>query len=201
MRPTLISSAVAAALAATTLAFATGASAQLPAEPGTGTVAPATAVPAKPDVNAAAENVKKALQAKKDVPAGEITVGTHADTIIVSGEVSSAAQAAAAQSTAEAASEGARVSTNIEVRPDAEQSAAQRGVQQQEAGLVRNVEQALQRDSATAGLGVQVSVRAPDVIGLHGLVPTAASRQAAGRVAAQVAGVKRVDNQLQIPAE
>jgi osmotically-inducible protein OsmY len=197
MRRTLISFAVTATLAAAS--FQAGA--QLPADSGTGTVAPASAVPAKPNVNAAAENVKKALQAKKDVPASEISVGTHADTVIVSGEVDTAAQAAATQATAEAASEGARVSTNIEVRPQTEATAAQSGVQQQQAGLVRNVEQALQRDAATTGLGVQVSVTPPDVIGLHGLVPSAASRQAAGRVAAQVAGVKRVDNKLQIPGE
>jgi osmotically-inducible protein OsmY len=155
--------------------------------------------PAKPDVDAAAAKVRQALRMEKDVPADAISVTTHADVVVLSGEVDSATAAARAQAAAEAASGGVRISQNIKVRAQAEQSPAVVAADQKDLILVRNVEQALQRDKRTADLGVQVSIDAGQVIGLHGLVPSSASRTAAESVARQVAGVSRVNNRLIVP--
>lgn len=157
--------------------------------------------PPKQDVDSAVAKVRQALRNEKDVPADSVSVTTHADTIVLTGEVANAAVAARASAAAEAAAGGIRVSSSIKVLPEDEQTPAVRSAEQQDLALVRNVEQALKRDQRTADLGVQVSVEAGRVIGLHGLVPSPASRSAAEGVARQVSGVARVNNRLVVPGE
>lgn len=180
------------------LSLSTAALAQQPQRP-----APAQQIadPPKQDVDSAAAKVRQALRSEKDVPADAVSVTTHADTIVLTGEVADASVAARATAAAEAAADGIRVSSSIKVRPDDEQGPAVRSAAQQDLVLVRNVEQALKRDQRTADLGVQVSVEAGRVIGLHGLVPSPASRAAAEGVASQVAGVVRVNNRLVVPGQ
>ncbi len=168
-----------------------------PAPPVTDAARPAELT--RPDVETVAAKVRQALRAEKAVPAGAVSVTTHADIIVLSGEVDDATTAARAQAAAEAAAGEVRISQSIKVRAAQEQSPAVIAAGQKDLSLVRDVEQALQRDQRTADLGVQVSIDAGQVIGLHGLVPSSASRTAAESVARQVAGVSRVDNRLVVP--
>lgn len=160
---------------------------------------PAAAAPAAKadmDPEVAAEQVTRALQASPGVPAAEVVVSTHADTVVLTGEVGSEVEAARAVSAAEKASGGLRVSSQIEVRPDERQAAEEQSVQ-----LVRSVEQALRQDSRTANLGVGVSIDDAHVIGLHGLVPSRETRTLAEDVAGRVAGAKRIRSHLVVPGE
>lgn len=148
------------------------------------------------DPAAVAEQVAEALRGMSGVPAGEVVVSTHADTVVLSGEVGSEVDAARAVATAEDASGGVRVSNQLSIRPDAEPAARQQAMQ-----LVRNVEQALRLDERTSDLGVAVSVDEAQVIGLHGLVPTREGRAAAEEVAARAAGAARLRSHLVVPGE
>jgi osmotically-inducible protein OsmY len=150
----------------------------------------------KKDPAAVAEQVKRALRSAAGVPEHEVTVTTHAETIVLTGEVDSTAEAARALSVAEAAAGGVRVSSNIEVRSEEQPQATAQAAQ-----LVRDVDQALHRDSRTASLGIVVSIDERQVINLHGLVPSRASRAAAEEVARGVAGVKQIDSHLLAPGE
>lgn len=205
MKQALISLAVATALAVPIATFAqtstpqtTGPQTSMPRSKDAPPV-PQVADPGKPDVDAAAARVRQALRMDNDVPADAVSVTTHADVVVLTGEVDSATAAARAQAAAEAASGGVRISQNIKVRAPDEQSPAVVAAEQKDLVLVRDVEQALKRDQRTADLGVQVSIAAGKVIGLHGLVPSTASRSAAESVARQVSGVSRVNNRLVVP--
>lgn len=156
-------------------------------------LAPATAIsPADPGL--AAEKVKQALLSTAGIP--DVVVSTHAETVVLSGEVHSEVDAARAVAAAESASGGVRVSNQIEIRPGADPAARQQAMQ-----LVRNVEQALRLDARTENLGVAVSVDEAQVIGLHGLVPDRESRAAAEEVAGRAAGATRLRSQLVVPGE
>lgn len=159
-----------------------------------GPAPPATA--ARRDPNESAVRVKQALQQAQGLRAGDISVTVHGDTVILGGKVDSQAQSAAAETTARAAVEGVRVLNQLEVQAPAETAADRK-----EAQLVRDVEAALKADARTANLGVAVSIDEGGVIGLHGLVPSQDSRATAERVAAQVAGIKRLKNHLAIPGD
>lgn len=148
------------------------------------------------DAELAAEEVTRALRKAPGVTAAEVVVSTHADTVVLTGEVGSEVEAARATSVAEEASGGLRVSSQIAVRPGEEQAA-----QQQAQQLARNVEQALRQDARTANLGVAVSVDESQVIGLHGLVPSRESRTLAEDIAGRVAGARRVRSHLVVPGE
>jgi osmotically-inducible protein OsmY len=159
-------------------------------------------VPAQPaaaglmDPEVAAGRVTQALRTTPGIPAGDVVVSTHADTVVLSGEVGSEVDVARAVAAAESASGGVRVSNQIAIRPDTDQAAQQQAMQ-----LVRNVEQALRIDARTANLGVAVSVDEAQVIGLHGLVPDRESRAAAEEVAARAAGATRLRSHLVVPGE
>jgi osmotically-inducible protein OsmY len=148
------------------------------------------------DPRVAAEEVSRALRAAAGVPAADVVVSTHADTVVLTGEVGSEVEAARAVSIAERAAGAVRVSSQISIRPGAAQAA-----EEQAAQLARSVERALREDPRTADLGVAVSVDAAQVIGLHGLVPTRESRTMAEELASRVAGAKRVRSHLVVPGE
>lgn len=157
--------------------------------PGTGSAAELN------DPAATADKVSEALENEKDVAAADISVTTHADTIVLSGEVGSSIEAARAVAAAEAAADGARVSSHLDVRPRPDSTvAAMTG-----ARVVQVVQEALRADARTADLGVMVSVDDKQVIGLHGLVPTKAARTAAEGVATKVATPWRVRSHLVVP--
>jgi osmotically-inducible protein OsmY len=143
----------------------------------------------------AAVRVSEALKQQESEASRDISVGTHAGTIVVTGEVGSEAAAAKARATAEQAAEGTRVTTHIEVKEGAPPVA-----QTQAALLAGRVEDALKKDGRTSHLGVTVIVDDQQRIGLHGLVPTRESRTLAESVASKVTGPGRIRNHLVIPS-
>lgn len=158
---------------------------------------PVTAPTTPPqDAKTAAKQVEKALDQTPGVSAKDVTVSTHAETVVISGEVRSEAEAARAEKAAEQAAGGARISNQIDVQPGADQALLEHN-----ARLVREVESALRRDPRTANLGVAVSIDERRVIGLHGLVPSRDSRAAAEDVASRVAGVDQVSSRITVPGE
>ncbi len=161
-------------------------------------VAPALK-PVEPDPEATAEKVTQALKESKEVPATDITVSTHAGTIILTGEVNTEGQRTAAKSVAEMAAAGSRVSSNIEVRPPEDRPLETRQLAQHSAQVVGEVEAALQADARTRNLGVAVTSTDGHSVVLQGLVATPAIRAAVESVAAKVKGVMRIDNRLQLP--
>jgi osmotically-inducible protein OsmY len=154
---------------------------------------PAVAAPAR-DLKATVENVSTALRTAAGVPASDVSVSVHADTLVLSGELATEEEIARTLATAEKAADGARVSSHLKVRPGTQPL-------QPSVSLVREVEKALRQDQRTANLGVSVSIDDSQVIGLHGLVPSPANRHAAEEVAARVTGVKRVRSHLVVPGE
>jgi osmotically-inducible protein OsmY len=183
-----------AVLLASTTSVESMAQAQ-PAEEPQPQSAPPTAIDREENNPAkAAARVSEALKREQAEASQDISVTTHAGTMVVSGEVGSEVAAAKARSTAEKAAEGSRVSTNIGVK-----EAAPSAVQVEAARLARNVEDALKNDKRTASLGVTVSVDEEQRIGLHGLVPTRESRALAESVASKAAGPKHIRNHLVIP--
>jgi osmotically-inducible protein OsmY len=160
---------------------------------------PALTPAAEPDPEASAEKVRQALRETSGVPAAEISVGTHAGTILLTGEADSEAERVAANAAAQKAAAGTRVSNNIEVRPLAERSPQAQQIAEQKSQVVQDVEAALLADTRTANLGVAVTSEDGKVVVLQGLVPTRESRTAAQTLASQVKGVSRVDNRLQLP--
>jgi osmotically-inducible protein OsmY len=163
--------------------------------------AAATEVPAKVDPAVAAANVTKALKAVKGVPAGAVTVATHAGIVVLSGEVDTEAQRAAAQSAAEKAAAGVRISSNIQVRALEDRSPKEQLAAQQSAQLVREVESALKADARTSSLGIIVSSAEANSVVLQGLVPTRENRATVQNVVSQVKGVTRVDNRVLVLGE
>lgn len=147
------------------------------------------------DPELSAEQVRKALRGAAELSGQQINVSTHGDALVLTGEVSSIADAELALQTARGASGGMRVTSDLTT------SAAGTAAAQQQVSLVREVEKALRADGRTAPLGIAVSIDDGQVIGLHGLVPSAESRTAAEEVAARVTGVKRVRSHLVLPGE
>lgn len=140
-----------------------------------------------------ARKVTAALASAPGVPARDISVTTHAGTIILSGKVGSEAEAARATAAAEAVAtgEGARVTSQLEVREPVVTAR-----EQADADLVSAVQSALQADARTAELDVTVAAQPGQIITLHGLVPSRESRATAQRIAASVKGVSQVENRL-----
>jgi osmotically-inducible protein OsmY len=159
------------------------------------TQAPVPAADAR-DPAVVAKEVEQALRKADGVPAKDVVVSTHADTVVLTGEVGSEVTAARTLNVAEQAANGVRVSSQIDVRQDEARAARERTLK-----MVGDVEAALKRDARTANLGVAVSIDERQVIGLHGLVPSKASRVAAEDVAGRVAGVKQVRSHLVVPGE
>ncbi len=148
----------------------------------------------EPDIKVAALKVEQALKNAAGLPAQGITVTTHASTILLNGKVATEADGARAESVAQTAAGKVRVSSQIEVAEPAASPAEQAAV-----SLVRNVEEALKRDMATANLGVTVSIDDQQTIGLYGLVPSREARSAVERVASRVQGVRKIESRLVIP--
>lgn len=164
------------------------------AMPGQGDTAdrPQPAPGAPKDPLLAAEQVKAALQGAAGVPPS-VVVSTHADTIVLTGQVDSEMDVSRAVMVAEQAAAGVRVSSQLEVRPGGEVP--------QVTSRVREVEQALRADPRTANLGISVSIDDAQVIGLHGLVASAEARRVAEEIASGVPGVKRIHSRLVVPGE
>jgi osmotically-inducible protein OsmY len=160
------------------------------------TDAPAAAAAPRPeaDPKVVATQVEQALKNAPGVPATGITVTTHASVIVLNGKVASEAEKARAESVAQAAAGEVRTSSQIEVMQPVDGPSQQAAV-----SLVKNVEDALKRDMATANLGVTVSIDDQQTIGLYGLVPSREARSAVERVAARVQGVRKIDSRLVIP--
>jgi osmotically-inducible protein OsmY len=157
---------------------------------------PALSAQASPkDPLVAAGHVKRALREANDLPAQDVIVSTHADTIVLTGKIDSETQAARAMAIAETAAGGVRVSSQLQV-PD-----VPKGPEQQAVTLVQQVQKALRDDQRTSNLGVSVSIDDSQVIGLHGLVPSAENRRIAEDVAGRVGGVKRIRSHLIVPGE
>jgi len=148
----------------------------------------------KVDPRIVLEDVRLALRGSKEVPSDAITAVVHADTIVLTGEVSTESQAARALALAEQNSQGVRIASHLTVTGSRPQP-----VQVPE--LVGVVEAALRADSRTRNLGVVVSIDARNVIGLHGLVPSKESRAAAEEVARGVEGVQGVSSRLVVAGE
>jgi len=150
-------------------------------------------VPPNPqaDPEIAAVAVKRAIAGMREASAKDVSVATHASTVVLTGTAGSDAEAARIVSTAEAAAGEVRVLSKIEIKPSTDAAAPAASVQ-----LVRDVESALKRDPRTANLDVSVSIDAQQTIALHGLVPSRESRAAAQAVAQQTRGVNRIDNRL-----
>jgi osmotically-inducible protein OsmY len=142
----------------------------------------------------AAARVSEALKQGEGKDTQGISVGTHADAVVVTGEAGSEAAAARAKSTAEKAAGGTRVTTHIEVKEGAPPAAQVEAEQ-----MARRVEGALKSDPRTASLGITVLVDDQQRVGLHGLVPTRESRALAESVAGKVTGAGRIRNQLELP--
>jgi osmotically-inducible protein OsmY len=143
------------------------------------------------DVELAADRIRQAL--RNDATAAKVSVTTHASTVVLTGTVTEEAAAQRVRSLAESAAAGARVTSQIEVDRKHQQATEQQSVR------AREVEAALKSDSSTASLSVLVAIDERGRIVLLGPVPTAAAREAAGRVAAQVAGRGGIDNRLVVP--
>ncbi|MEO6185924.1 MAG: BON domain-containing protein [Steroidobacteraceae bacterium] len=158
----------------------------------------AVMTPAKPDPVASAAKVSNALQNEKDVPAADITVSTHAATVVLTGKVDTETQKAAVTNIAQKAAEGTRVSNNLEVRSPEERPLKDQQAMQQSAVAVRDVEAALKADTRTSNLGITVS-GTQDTVVLQGLVPTREDRALVQAVAGKVKGVTRVDNRVTVP--
>jgi osmotically-inducible protein OsmY len=167
----------------------------LDAPPGA-TVEPQPAVVEVRDPEVVAQAVRNALRTAGGQQATGITVSTHAETIVLMGEVGSEAEVASAVAVAEAAAGNWRVSHQLTLKPGTRQV-----IEQESAQLVRDVEAALRRDRRTADIGIAVSIDDQQVIGLHGLVASRESRRAAEDVAARVKGVRQVVNRLVLPGE
>lgn len=158
----------------------------------------AVIISAKPDPAASAAKVTKALVNDKEVPAGDITVSTHAATVVLTGKVDTETEKVAATHVAEKAAEGARISNNIEVRPLEDRPLKDQQAAQQSAIAVRDVEAALHADARTANLGVSVNSAEDGRIVLQGLVPTQETRALVQSVAGRVKGA-RIDNRVIVP--
>ena len=170
-------------------------------EPAAGpTPAAAVMTPAKPDPAASAAKISKALQNDKEVPAADITVSTHAATVVLTGKVDTETEKAAASNVAEKAAEGTRVSNNLEVRPPEDRPLKDQQAAQQSAIAVRDVESALRADTRTSNLGITVSGTAGNTVVLQGLVPTRDDRTLVQSVAGKVKGVTRIDNRVTVPS-
>jgi len=150
--------------------------------------------PADPlnDPATAVSAVKRALANER--LSSEISVSSHASTVVLTGKVASEAESARVQSVAQKAAGGLRVSARLEV-PETSSTAALPASAQ----LVRDVEAALRNDPRTADLGVTVSIDEQQTIGLHGLVPSSTASTTAQSVASKTRGVKKVSNHLQTP--
>lgn len=150
--------------------------------------------PEQKDPQAVAADVTKALRATREINSKDISVTTHAGTIVLSGSVATEPEAARAITVAEKAAAGVRVSSSVKVEPQAPTAPDSASVQ-----LVRDVEAALHTDPRTTNLMITVGVDAQKIIQLQGLVPSRQDRAAAQTVASQVKGVTKVDNRL-LPA-
>lgn len=150
-------------------------------------------IPTNPlaDPDLAASAVRRAIAGMREPSAKNVSVATHASTVVLTGTASSDAEASRIVSTAETAAGGVRVLSQLEVEPSTDAAEPAASTQ-----LVRDVESALRRDPRTASLDVSVSIDAQQTIGLHGLVPSRESREAAQAVAQQTRGVNRIDNRL-----
>lgn len=153
---------------------------------------PAPTATAPRDPQLAAGEVETALRETDGVPRS-VVVSTHADTIVLTGQVDSELDASRAVVVAEETAAGVRISSQLEVRPGAGATLATR--------RVSAVEQALRADPRTANLGISVSIDDGQVIGLHGLVASAENRRVAEEVASRVPGVPRVRSHLVVPGE
>jgi osmotically-inducible protein OsmY len=165
-----------------------------PAAEPSATLQPAqTDAPADPlnDPATAVSAVKRALANER--LSSEISVSSHASTVVLTGKVASEAESARVQSVAQKAAGGLRVSARLEV-PETTSTAVPASAQ-----LVRDVEAALRNDPRTADLGVTVSIDEQQTIGLHGLVPSSTASATAQSVASKTRGVKKVSNHLQTP--
>ena len=151
-------------------------------------------ITSSPDPEAAVMAVKRALSNEK--LSSEISVSSHATTVVLTGKVASEAEAARVQSVAQKAAGGLRVSSRLEVPESSATDAVPASTQ-----LVRDVEAALRNDPRTADLGVTVSIDEQQTIGLHGLVPSATASTTAQSVATKTRGVKKVSNHLQTPTQ
>lgn len=165
------------------------------AEPAAAPQSSQTDAPATPwqDPAVAVNAVKRALAQEK--LSSQISVASHASTVVLTGNVASEAEAARVRAVAEKAAGGMRVTSRLEVPENSTPGVVPASVQ-----LVRDVETALRNDPRTADLGVTVSIDEQQTIGLHGLVPTAAASATAQTVASKTRGVKKVSNHLQTPA-
>lgn len=152
---------------------------------------PSGRVAPEKDPAAAAAAVTRALRESREINASKISVATHASVVLLSGSVADEAAAARAKSIAEKAADGLEVSSSIEVATPSATKAGSVSAQ-----VVSDVQAALRRDTRTSKLQVAVSIDEDQTIELSGLVPSAADRTAAQNVAAQVKGVKRVQNGL-----
>lgn len=177
------------------LVLCTGAIPAGGAAEGSAADAPAPQANVPQDPLQVAERVKAALRDAPELRAQTVGVATHADTILLTGEVGEETQAARAVAVAEQAAGGMRISSQIEVVGGSADAGSE------SVTLVREVEKALRADQRTANLGVAVSIDDSQVIGLHGLVPSAENRRAAEDVAGRVTGVKRLRSHLVIPGE
>jgi osmotically-inducible protein OsmY len=154
---------------------------------------PAPTATSSEDPAAAVKAVQLALS-QAGLASKDVSVASHASTVILTGSVSSEEQAAKIRAVAEKAAAGTRVSSRLEVPEAADDAPLSPSVQ-----LVRDVEAALKKDPRTANLGISVSIDEQQTIGLHGLVPSNANSAAAQTVATQTAGVKKVRNYLVTP--
>ncbi len=149
---------------------------------------------ADPDPAAGVRAVEQALRNSRDPATDKVTVASHASTIILTGKVDSQEEADRIQTTATTAAAGMRVSSQIEVN-----EAKDEATQQASSALIRDVESALRRDSATASLRVLIALDDDQGIVLSGPVPSRQAQVAAERVAKRVPGVRHVDNRLTVP--
>jgi hypothetical protein len=155
----------------------------------------ATAAAPEMTIEQAEMKVKEALRNTREATVNNIAVSSHASTLILTGTVGSAAEVARIRMAAEGAAGNIRVSSQIEVDAGRGVAATQKSMQ-----MVRDIEEALRKDGATANLQLFVSVDNDQRILLSGLVPNEQARNAAQRVATRVAGAANIENRLSIPA-
>jgi len=77
------------------------------------------AEPEQKDPEAVAAAVTQALRGTKEIDSKNISVTTHAGTVVLSGSVATEPEAARALSVAEKAAPGVRVSSSLQVEPSA----------------------------------------------------------------------------------
>ncbi|MBX5459812.1 MAG: BON domain-containing protein [Steroidobacteraceae bacterium] len=137
--------------------------------------------------------VKTALASDPDTSAFQVDVETFRGTVQLNGFVESAEMKSAASRVARSVEGVKSVENNLTVREGSRTA----GTTVDDTTITAKVKTALSTDPAVAAHNVNVETR-DGVVQLAGFVNSSEEKAQAGKVAQRVAGVKRVDNELEV---